>query len=398
MDRDASLSWRGARAALIGLATVALVSLSAGCAQSPSLAATQVVQDHLFPASAEAAAAAAEADRVFAMSEEMRRYAEQVLQQSGVWHDRRQGLIDALYLKDALRLAYDAEATRTAAQAFAARAGNCLSLVLMTAAFAKHLDLPVSYQQVLVDDEFSRSGDLYFVSGHINVLLGRYSNFKADDAQWLTIDFLPQIQLRGQRTVPLGERTLVAMFLNNRAAEALARGEVQTAYWWARASLQRDETFAAAANTLGVIYQRAGHPEAAERALRFVIEHEPRDANAWSNLARLLRAQGRDEEARAATARLAQLEPNPPFHSFELGRVALQQGDAARARDLFERELRLQPQQHEVHFWLAQAYAALGDAPGTARHLAFAADYSPTRQRRAIYAAKLDRLRALHPQ
>jgi tetratricopeptide (TPR) repeat protein len=390
-------------------AALALSTLS-GCAQAPRVVApTQLAQDHLFaatvPADAKAvsigrADAAAEADRLFAMSESMRRYADRVLRDPGFWRDRRQALIDALYLKDALQLAYDAEATRTAAQAFESRAGNCLSLVLMTAAFAKHLDLPVTYQQVLVDDEFSRAGDLYFVSGHVNVMLGRYSAPArgGDDAQWLTIDFLPQVDLRGQRTVPLDEHTLVAMYLNNRAAEALVRGELTSAYWWARTAIERDAHFAPAANTLAVVYQRAGHREAAERALRYVLEREPRNASAWSNLARLLRDQGRDDEARAAAARLAALEPHPPFHFFERGRTALGEGRAAEARDLLLRELRLQPLQHEVHFWLAQAYAALGEAKPAARHLALAAENSPTRQTRAIYSAKLERLRATRQQ
>ena len=139
----------------------------------------------------------------------------------------RQALIDALYVKDALHLAYDAEATRTAAEAFDARAGNCLSLVLMTAAFARHLELPVSYQQVLVDEEYTRAGDLYFASGHVNVMLGRHGPpARVDEAHWLVIDFLPQLQLRGQRTIEIAEDTVVAMFLNNRAAEALARGAI----------------------------------------------------------------------------------------------------------------------------------------------------------------------------
>lgn len=383
-------------ALLAGASLLALV----GCAQQPhALTAEQLPQDHLFQASGNAARAAAEADHLLEMSQPMRLYAERVLRDPSVWRDRRQALIDALYVKSALQLAYDAEATRTAAEAFEARAGNCLSLVLMTAAFARHLHLPVAYQQVLVDDEFSRAGDLYFVSGHVNVMLGRHGAMpKADAAQWLTIDFLPQTELRGQRTVALDERTLVAMFLNNRAAEALAQGRLDTAYWYARTALQRDPHFAAAANTLGVIYQRAGHLEAAEPALRFVIDRQPRSASAWANLTRLLHARGRTVEAEAAAARLAALEPHPPFHFFELGRAALREGAPARARDLFQRELRLQPQQHEVHFWLAQAYAALGDAPAAARHLGQAAEHSPTRQARAIYAGKLERLRSVLQQ
>ena len=170
------------------------------------------------------------------------------------------------------------------------------------------------------------------------------------------------------------------------------------AYNWARAAIQRDPDFAAAANTLGAIYQRAGFGEPAERAFRYALEREPRSASGWSNLARLLDSQGRIDEARVAHQRLAALETYPPFWFLERGREALQQGDAARARDLLLRELRRQPQQHEVHFWLARTYAALGDASLAARHLTLAADYSPTRQTRALYAGKLERLRATHSQ
>ena len=400
MNLIGMLSRTAARRISPALAALALGAGLGGCAQVVhTIPAAQLTHDALFHAPAQAAAAQAAADNLFAMSEPMRRYAERVQREPAVWRDRRQTLIDALYLKDALQLSYDAGATRTAAEAFEERAGNCLSLVLMTAAFAKHLELPVNFQQVLIDEEFSRSGDLYFVSGHVNVVLGRHgAPFKGDDAQWLTIDFLPQVELRGRRTVPLEEPTLVAMFLNNRAAEALARGELTAAYWWARTALARDAHFAAAANTLGVIYQRAGQPEAAERALRYATEREPRSASGWSNLVRLLQAQGRFEEAGKAAERLAALEPFPPFHFFEQGRRALLQGAPEQARDFFLRELRLQPQQHEVHFGLAQAYAALGEAKAASRHLALAAENSPTRQTRALYAGKLERLRAVRQQ
>ncbi len=48
-------------------------------------------------------------------------------------------LFEALYSKGQLKLEYDSAKTRNAAQAFAARSGNCLSLVIMTAAFAKEM-------------------------------------------------------------------------------------------------------------------------------------------------------------------------------------------------------------------------------------------------------------------
>ncbi len=93
--------------------------------------------------------------------------------------------------------------TRNAAQAFAARSGNCLSLVIMTAAFAKEMGLPVAYQNVYVDETWSRIGDIYFSIGHVNLTLGRRhdpTSVRDDEADLLTIDFLPPSELRGLRT------------------------------------------------------------------------------------------------------------------------------------------------------------------------------------------------------
>ena len=84
----------------------------------------------------------------------------------------REGLIDAIYSKGQLKIEYDSATTRNAAQAFAARSGNCLSLVIMTAAFAKALNLPVQFQSVSVEETFNRVDDIYFFIGHINVTLG----------------------------------------------------------------------------------------------------------------------------------------------------------------------------------------------------------------------------------
>ena len=62
-------------------------------------------------------------------------------------------------------------ATRNAGEAFADRQGNCLSLVVMTAAFAKALGLPLQFNQARLDDSWSLQGDLLLASGHVNLTL-----------------------------------------------------------------------------------------------------------------------------------------------------------------------------------------------------------------------------------
>src|SRR5437762_4013965 len=127
----------------------------------------QLFRDHLFAAPSERISAA----EVFALSDEMKRYLSVEIAGQLRAKGAQRGLIDALYDQRQLKLEYDAEMTRNASQTFAARAGNCLSLVIMTAALAKELGLPLRYQRVLVDDSWSRSGDIYFSSSHVNLTL-----------------------------------------------------------------------------------------------------------------------------------------------------------------------------------------------------------------------------------
>ena len=76
------------------------------------------------------------------------------------------------------------------------------------------------------------------------------------------------------------------MYMNNRAVEALARGDVDDAYWWAREAIVQSPSFLAAYNTLGVVYRRHGNAREAEAVLRFVLEREPANTQAMSNLVR----------------------------------------------------------------------------------------------------------------
>ena len=375
--------------ALVG----AFIGLLGACAHSPSPPPPDALfHDALF----EPPSQVVDPEHVFALNDAMLRYVDGRLRTQSPLRDPRRMLLGELYGEGRLRLRYDASVTRNAAEAFEARAGNCLSLAIMTAAFARQLDFPVTFQSVMVDPVYAHQGGLLLSSGHVNLVLGRLPaglRSAKDSEDALIVDFLPGADVRRQRTEILATRTVVAMYFNNRAAEALAAGHTADSYWWARAAVQQDPGFAAAANTLAVIYTRRNAPEAAEAALRHALALRPDSSEALSNLATLLRNADRAAEAQAYESRLAALQTRTPFQDFELGRQALTAGDAARARELFRRELRSQPFQDEVNFWAAQADWALGDAESAARHLQTAADYSNDDRTRGRYIAKLERLR-----
>lgn len=339
-------------------------------------------------------------DQVMAITPQMREFIRtRVPRNSGITdiRDARNQLLDALYTHGELQLEYDAEETRTAAQAFDAKAGNCLSLAMMTAVFARELGLPVTFRQIYDEEQWSRVGDLQVVSGHVNIALGRrQTDYRVlgDEGASLVVDFLPGAKISTQRAIPLEERTIVAMYMNNRAAELMSQAQLDRAYWWARAAWLHEPRLLASLNTLGVIYRRHGDTALAERAFRAVLQHEPANQQAMSNLAQALRFSGNVAEARQWEEKLAQIQPYPPFKFYDMGILAMKAGDYAKARELFAKEIDRSAYYHEFHFWMAMANLGLGRWDDVRTELTKAEEFSTTAKQRQLYTAKLDTLRA----
>ena len=374
------------------LLAVLLCAALAACAAAPPVSLPPVFNDSDF-----APASPIDAGQVFALSDAMRLYVQTQVRHAARNGNPRMALYEALYDKSRLKLEYDAAMTRNARETFEARSGNCLSLVIMTAALAHELGLQVRYQEILGEASWSRSGDMYFVAGHVNLVLGQRlgeSPNNYDAKGLMVIDFLPSGDVAGYRTREISEATVLAMYLNNRAAETMSQGQLNQAYWWARAALLQYPSFSGAYNTLGVIQFRHGDLAQARRTLAHALMRTPDNTLLLSNLAQVLEASGLPDEALPLRRRLLALQPQPPFHYFNLGKAAMQQNDYVKAIQLFSREIARDPYYHEFHFWLAQAYARLGQLAQADRQLELAMDNSTTRSEHGLYAAKLQRLRA----
>ena len=372
--------------------------LLTACASVPDMPpAASLFHDELF----RPPTAPIDGDAAMAFSEPMRRYLATKIMSGPRYDDRRRHLLDALYSKDELRLEYDSAETKTAAQAFETRSGNCLSLVMMTSAFAKAMGLVVHYQVALDDETWDRTPDTMISIGHVNLTLedrppqttvGYLYNVYSEP---LIVDFLPPKQAQHLRVRAVSEPSIVAMYLNNRAVETLTDGKLDIAYWWAREAIARDPELMSSYVTLAVVYRNRHRPDLADQVLSRVLRREPENTKAMSNEILALRDLGKASEATALVERLAQLNPHPPFSYYLLGRSALQEGRFVAARDYFAKEVERAPYYHEFHYWLAIALLQLNDLPGAATELGKASEVSTTRKDHDRYAAKLEHLKMI---
>lgn len=373
---------------------LSLCALLAACAAPRQLAQQPeaLFDDSLFAAPSERVGA----DEIFRVSDAMRRYLqdpqiEAQLRRKGP----QRGLLEALYTSGELKLDYDASTTRNAAQAFDARAGNCMSLVVMTAAFAKEMGVTVRYQSAYLEETVSRRSNLLLRSGHVNVTLGRRLADPRFPVQETTmVDFLPPDEIRGLRTREIGEQTVVAMYMNNRAVEALVAGRIDDAYAWSREAVRQDPQFLGSLNTLGVVYLRRDALAQATKVFSHVLDRDAENLTALANLAGAYARQGRADDSLAIQLRLAKLEPQPPLHDFNLGLAAMKKQDYRTARDLFAREVARADDSAEFHFWLGLANYGLGNLESARRHVARALEASNGGQDRDLYSAKLEWIQA----
>ena len=372
--------------------SVLLCALLCGCAEPRHV---EPPPAFLFEDSAfKAPAQRFEADDLFAMSPEMHEFVRTHLVREWRSVGQAEALVKALYHKGELKLEYDSSDTLNAAEAFKARAGNCLSLVIMTAAFAKDFGLQIEYHSAISKETWSRNGNLLLGSGHVNLTLG-YSrvNGVGPNRQYgmstLQVDFLPGDEIQGLRLREVSEQTIVAMYMNNRAVESLVHGDLDDAYGWARAAIRRNPDFENSYNTLGVVYSRQGNLAQAARVLRFQLEREPNDTTVLFNLADVLSRMGDAGGAAALRVRLARLDPYPPYYFFDLGMEAMRRDDFKTARSLFAKEVYRADYNDEFHHWLGVAYFKLGDLKQAERQLALAIERAQTRHDHDLYAAKL---------
>ncbi len=333
---------------------------------------------------------------VFALNDEMRHYLDNDIAKAARAKGTTDALVDALYAKQQLKLEYESAMTRNAAQAYTSRSGNCLSLVIMTAAFAKQMGINVEFQSVYVEEAWSRRGNLNFLSGHVNLALRKSAletHYAPLGDPTTIIDFLPPDEAKKYRRKAIAESTIIGMYMNNRAAESLAAGNVNEAYWWVREAVRQAPTFLSAYNTLGVIYQTHGNLKEADRVFSMILEREPDNVAALSNQAKLLAQLGRNEEAKALSLRLTRIEPFPPFYFFDRGMDAMRAGNFKLAKELFSKEVNRAAYYHEFQFWLGIADLRLGDIQEAREHMAIALETGPTSADRDLYSAKLQQLK-----
>ena len=258
---------------------------------------------------------------------------------------------------------YQGSANSIASETFDNRAANCLSLSVMTYAMAKAAGLMPQFYQVKIPEYWTRRDGYNLLNGHINLRIQPVPNSQQINliTPYIDVDFDPQTVRSRFERVPISKSRVVAMFYNNKGADALIANSYSRAYAYFRAAADADPTLGQVWVNLGVLYRKQEAYLAAERSYQQALGLNHENLTAWENLAILYNLTDRTEEAAAIQARITMKRQANPFYHFILGEEALDNESPKAALVHYRAAMRLDRTQHEVMFGMGRAYYELGD-------------------------------------
>ena len=297
-------------------------------------------------------------------------------------------------------LEYVNEATLTATETLQLRVANCLSLTILAASLAENVGFLVDFRDVVVPEYWiSRSGSS-LLNGHINLKLTprllTYSNQALlYQAQSYLIDFDRGSGQAQPQAKSVSRQVVIALFYNNKAADAMLADHDELAFKYLQAALQQAPLKAEIWNNLAVLYRKKQWFQQAEQLYQYSLQLEPENNNTRSNLALLYEQTNRFAEAKLLKEKIERRRLQNPYYFVMLGQEALEGDQYQQAISAFTKALKLQPKTAEAQFGLAQSYLALGDYPQAVKYLRAAGHNTADKSLQRRYHSKLEMLNAI---
>jgi Flp pilus assembly protein TadD len=279
-------------------------------------------------------------------------------------------------------LRYD-ETTRTAAETFRTRHGNCLSFSCMFVAMARHVGLDAAFQEVDIPPDWTFEDDAFVLNRHVNVVvdLGREGEHVVD---FNMDDFRSSYDRRR-----ISDERALAHFYNNLAVERMRQGDDASALLFFRSATGHDPEFSPAWTNLGILYSRKGHPAYAEAAYLQALKADAGDLVAMSNLANLYAQRGLSERAALYRRRVVHHREENPYYRYQMAKKAYETGAYDEAIRQLGCAIHLKRNEDQFYYLLGLSHLKKGDEEEARRWLVRAREVAATDALKRRYDSKI---------
>lgn len=299
--------------------------------------------------------------QIFHLSEEMRRYVQIRLRPKIEVEEKAHRMVSDFFDPEQLDIQYVHNANLTASDAFELRQANCLSLTILSYVLAQEARLNAEFRDVEVVENWTYNKGVKMLNGHVNlrikapadptVILKYESSF--------VIDFLPMLNLKAKKSMPLSKTDIIALFYNNKGADALVHDNEDLAYQYFKQATQLAPHLSESWGNLASLYLRRGLIAKTEQILRYANTIDPDNLNIKESLAHIYQKTNRQAEAEQIFAEIIKIRSKNPYYYAMLGKVAYASGDYQSSIEHYKKAIKLNSREHNFLFGLAQNYLSL---------------------------------------
>lgn len=270
--------------------------------------------------------------------------------------------------------------------------GNCMSLAILTTAYAKILGLDFSYREVNTIPVFEKKNNLVLSSSHVQTIIYdpdfvEKSNELYFQKPGVAIDYFPNKNNRIGKA--FDESTFTSMYYRNLAADALVDNDLPKAFFYAEKAYKNNTRNIEAINLLAVIHRRAGDDKSAEEIYKAGLTIEQSSIALISNYIMLLRKQNRHEEVTIYQKKLDSLDDPNPYNWLEQAYIAEQNQNKSKAIRYYKKALENAPYLNEAYIGLYHIFRERGHTLEAKNMLKKALEWTYEIDERKQYKQKL---------
>jgi len=280
------------------------------------------------------------------------------------------------------------ERTYTASQTLAAKSGNCLSLSLLTTAYAELASVDISYHLLERNPIFAMRSNFLVESSHIRAVLTEELASSTEGIkleQKIIVDFFDSSGYHFHDHLNFSDH--ISLYYSNRAAELLIEGRHDEAFAHVEKAIELTSNNMSAINTAAILLKRSGDVTSAEQFYEYGLASERR-LLFLKNYIDMLVTQGQVLKAQALQRQYSMdLKRSPGFWISE-ARHMEKDGNLSGAVSNYQKALVLAPDLHQLHFRLGTINRRLGNSKQATQNLNDAIALTDSARQRSKYKLK----------
>lgn len=232
--------------------------------------------------------------------------------------------------------------TFTAQQTLENNTGNCMSLAILTTAYAKLAGVEAEYVESVSNPVYAKALNFEVASGHVVTKLYDptfivQKNFLYMQKPHIVVDYFPvNGSWRGPR---VNHDRFVSMYYRNLSSDALQQGKPKLAAWLSAEALKYAPEDPANVSLMAVIYRHLKHYDKAETLYQHGLALEKQDLYLLSNYRVLLLKQNRLAAAQAILESMDELDDPSPFRWLSLADQSLQANNMTLALKYYKKTI-----------------------------------------------------------